>query len=308
MIVLTGAAGSIGWCYLWKLNQEGYSDIILVDEKLTPQKEKNLANKNFKDFIDKDSFLELVKKDIKPSKIMTKNAFENAIRVDMTMGGSTNAVLHIPAIARELGIDIDVDTFDKIARETPNICKIIPAGEYEMADLDKAGGIPAVLNRIKNQITNKPFDEDISCIMLDFRTIQFLANDVKKHSGFDEICLNNDMPYDIVVSYQKGMQDACSIEQYHRKRGITLEPRQHFHKTVNCTHGKSGVKRLHALGLLVMSIAMAESSRMYTIPYSCRIYSHSSLIGNKGWKTVTLSANTIKWFNNGFSVSCSSCS
>jgi dihydroxy-acid dehydratase len=100
--------------------------------------------------------VELVKKDIKPSKIMTKGAFENGVRMDMTMGGSTNAVLHIPAIAHELGIDINPDHFDKIARETPNICHLIPAGEYEMADLDKAGGIPAVLNRIKDMLEDNP--------------------------------------------------------------------------------------------------------------------------------------------------------
>jgi dihydroxy-acid dehydratase len=100
--------------------------------------------------------VELVKKDLKPSKIMTKGAFENAVRVDMTMGGSTNAVLHIPAIARELNIDIDVTTFDKIAQDTPNICKIIPAGEHEMADLGKAGGIPAVLSRIKDKLNDNP--------------------------------------------------------------------------------------------------------------------------------------------------------
>lgn len=96
--------------------------------------------------------VELVKKDIKPKHIMTKNAFENAIRVDMAMGGSTNTVLHIPAIAKEAGIDIDVNMFDKISRETPNICHIIPSGQYEMLDIDKAGGIPAVLNRLKDKI------------------------------------------------------------------------------------------------------------------------------------------------------------
>jgi dihydroxy-acid dehydratase len=100
--------------------------------------------------------VELAKKGIKPSSIMTKNAFENGIRVDMTMGGSTNAVLHIPAIARELGIDIDINDFDRIAKETPNICKIIPAGNYEMADLHKAGGIPAVLNRIEAKLKDSP--------------------------------------------------------------------------------------------------------------------------------------------------------
>ena len=100
--------------------------------------------------------VELIKEDIKPRDIMKKEAFENAIRVDMAMGGSTNTVLHIPAIARETGININVDLFDKISRETPNLCSIIPAGEYEMADIDDAGGIPAVLNRLKDMIKEYP--------------------------------------------------------------------------------------------------------------------------------------------------------
>ncbi len=94
----------------------------------------------------------LVKADLKPRDIMTESAFVNAIRVDMAMGGSTNTVLHIPAIAREAGVDIDVNVFDEISRETPNLCKIIPAGTHEMADIDRAGGIPAVLNRLKDMI------------------------------------------------------------------------------------------------------------------------------------------------------------
>ncbi len=100
--------------------------------------------------------VELVREDVKPGEIMTKNAFENAIRVDMAMGGSTNAVLHIPAIAREAGVDINVDMFDEIARETPNLCKIIPAGTHEMADVDRAGGVPAVLNRLKDMLKESP--------------------------------------------------------------------------------------------------------------------------------------------------------
>jgi dihydroxy-acid dehydratase len=100
--------------------------------------------------------VELVKGDIKPRDIMTREAFENAIRVDMAMGGSTNTVLHIPAIAREAGIDIEVDVFDEISRDTPNVCSIIPAGVSEMADVDKAGGIPAVLNRLKDMLHDTP--------------------------------------------------------------------------------------------------------------------------------------------------------
>jgi len=100
--------------------------------------------------------VELVKADVKPHEIMTPAAFENAIRVDMAMGGSTNTVLHIPAIAKEAGVDIDVDLFDLISRETPNLCKIIPAGPYEMADIDRAGGIPAVLNRLRKMLKDSP--------------------------------------------------------------------------------------------------------------------------------------------------------
>ncbi|HUU41499.1 MAG TPA: dihydroxy-acid dehydratase [Desulfatiglandales bacterium] len=106
--------------------------------------------------------VELAKKEIRPRDIMTQEAFENAIRVDMAMGGSTNTVLHIPAIAGEAGIDIDIGLFDKISRETPNICSIIPAGPFEMADIDKSGGIPAVLNRLKDMINDNPTVNDKS--------------------------------------------------------------------------------------------------------------------------------------------------
>ncbi|MBW1668543.1 MAG: dihydroxy-acid dehydratase [Deltaproteobacteria bacterium] len=100
--------------------------------------------------------VELVRNDTKPRHIMTGQAFENAIRVDMCMGGSTNAVLHIPAIAKEAGLDIDIEVFDKISGETPHLCAIIPSGEHEMADIHRAGGVPAVLNRLKDKIKDSP--------------------------------------------------------------------------------------------------------------------------------------------------------
>lgn len=96
--------------------------------------------------------VELIKKDIRPRHIMTSGAFENAVRADMAMGGSTNAVLHIPAVAGEAGISVDLEMFDRIARETPHICAIIPAGAYEMAEIHQAGGVSAVLNRLAHLI------------------------------------------------------------------------------------------------------------------------------------------------------------
>jgi dihydroxy-acid dehydratase len=100
--------------------------------------------------------VDLIRKDVRPRSIMTPHAFENAIRVDMAMGGSTNAVLHIPAIGREAGIDIGLDLFDRISRGTPHLCAIIPTGIHEMADIDRAGGIPAVLSRLRDQIKESP--------------------------------------------------------------------------------------------------------------------------------------------------------
>src|SRR4030065_1401864 len=94
--------------------------------------------------------VELITKNITPRKIMTLKAFENAIMVDLALGGSTNTALHIPAIAHDAGIDLPLELFDRISKETPNIVKLEPAGDHFMEDLDYAGGIPAVMNRFKD--------------------------------------------------------------------------------------------------------------------------------------------------------------
>ena len=98
--------------------------------------------------------VELVRKDIKPRDVMNESSFDNAITVDMALGGSTNTVLHLKAIAHEAGVELPLDRFDKISKKTPNICKLRPAGDYMMEDLHKAGGIPAVLKRLKKLIKN----------------------------------------------------------------------------------------------------------------------------------------------------------
>lgn len=90
----------------------------------------------------------MVKNDVKPRDILTLEAFENAIAVDMAIGGSSNTVLHLMAIAHAAGVSLPLDAFDKISRKVPNLCKLSPAGEHHLEDLDKAGGIPAVLNRL----------------------------------------------------------------------------------------------------------------------------------------------------------------
>lgn len=96
----------------------------------------------------------LVKKDIKPRDLVTKRSLQNAIRVDMALGGSTNTVLHLMAIASEAGIGLNLKDFDRLSKDTPNIVKLEPAGEYFMEDLDRAGGIPAILRRLLNKLND----------------------------------------------------------------------------------------------------------------------------------------------------------
>ncbi len=95
--------------------------------------------------------MELLKKKIRPRDIATLNAFKNAIAVDMALGCSTNTVLHIPAIAHEAGIKLDINIFNEISAKTPNICKLSPAGPHHIEDLDAAGGIQAVMKEIRKR-------------------------------------------------------------------------------------------------------------------------------------------------------------
>jgi dihydroxy-acid dehydratase len=95
--------------------------------------------------------VEILKNDITPSKILTKEAFENALAVDMALGGSTNTVLHLAAVASELGIKFDLNLVDEVSRRTPNLCRISPAGEHRMEDLHRAGGVPAVMKELSKE-------------------------------------------------------------------------------------------------------------------------------------------------------------
>jgi len=94
----------------------------------------------------------MIKEGLIPSQIMSKEAFENAIMVDMAIGGSTNTVLHLPAIALELDIKLPLELFDEISRKTPHICDLRPGGPYMMLDFHKAGGMPAILKRLEKML------------------------------------------------------------------------------------------------------------------------------------------------------------
>ena len=92
--------------------------------------------------------LELIRKNIRPRDIATLAAFRNAIAVDMALGGSTNTVLHLPAVAHEAGIRLDLELFNEIGFRTPNLCKLSPAGAHHIEDLDAAGGVQGVMKEI----------------------------------------------------------------------------------------------------------------------------------------------------------------
>lgn len=112
----------------------------------------------------------LVERDIKPRDIATIKAFENSIHVEMALGSSTNTVLHLPAIAHEAGFRLDLDLFNSISAKTPNLCKISPVGTSHMEDIDRAGGIPAVMGELNKKglldltqmtVTGKTIGENI---------------------------------------------------------------------------------------------------------------------------------------------------
>ncbi len=100
--------------------------------------------------------VELVNGGINPTDLVTRQAFENAITLDMLIGGSTNTVLHLPAISREAGITITLDDFDEISRRTPHICMLALAGEHTMSDLEEAGGVPAVMSAAREYFNDIP--------------------------------------------------------------------------------------------------------------------------------------------------------
>ena len=115
--------------------------------------------------------MDMVKKDIRPRDIMTEGAFKNALTVDMALGCSTNSMLHLPAIAHECGIEIDLDIANSISGKTPNLCHLAPAGRTYVEDLDEAGGVYAIMHELNKKgllntdcmtVTGKTVGENIA--------------------------------------------------------------------------------------------------------------------------------------------------
>ena len=137
--------------------------------------------------------MELYRKNIRPLDIMTEKAFRNALTADMALGCSTNSMLHLPAIANECGIKLDLDMANEISAKTPNLCHLAPAGHTYMEDLNEAGGVYAVLNELSKKdlictdcmtVTGKTVGENIrGCINKDPDIIRHVENPYSETGG-----------------------------------------------------------------------------------------------------------------------------
>jgi dihydroxy-acid dehydratase len=138
--------------------------------------------------------MELVRKDIKPRDIVTLDALDNALTLDMAMGGSTNTILHTLAVAHEAGVPFDLARIDAISRKTPTLCKVSPSSPHHMEDVDRAGGIPAILSELFKvpglmkrgclTVTGKTLEENVAnATTKDPAVIRTLENPYSKEGG-----------------------------------------------------------------------------------------------------------------------------
>ena len=137
--------------------------------------------------------MELVRRDIRPRDIMTEAALMNALTVDMALGCSTNSMLHLPAIAHECGVELNLDIANEMSAKTPNLCHLAPAGRTYMEDLQEAGGVYAVMNELAKKdllnldcmtVTGKTIGENISgCVNLDPTVIRPIEDPYSETGG-----------------------------------------------------------------------------------------------------------------------------
>jgi dihydroxy-acid dehydratase len=138
-----------------------------------------------------EKIVELVNKNFKPSSILTKEAFENAVVVDTALGGSTNTVLHLSAIAKEAGVSLPIALFDETSKRVPHLSNMVPSGSHDMEELDNAGGLPALMKELKQflhtnalTVTCKTIAENIkNAAVTDAEVIHPLSNPVHKEGG-----------------------------------------------------------------------------------------------------------------------------
>lgn len=170
--------------------------------------------------------VEMVYEDLKPSKIMTSEAIENAIRVDMAIGGSTNAIIHLVAIAGRLGIELPLTKFDEISRTTPMITNIRPSGKYLMEDMFYAGGVPAVMKEIESllhpdpiTVTGKSISDNIASAECHNRDVIRPMSEPIQQEGGTVILYGNLAPNGAVIKQSAATQSLLK----HTGRTVVFE-------------------------------------------------------------------------------------
>ncbi len=156
--------------------------------------------------------VDLVREEITPRKILTPQAFDNAIRLDLALGGSSNTILHLCAIARETGYELAMERFDELSRTTPQLCYLRPAGDHFMEDLDAAGGVKAVMRRLVESLEQSPSVGKLSVAdtaakvqWLDEEVIRPVTDPVRKEGGI--AILKGNLAPDGAVVKQSGVSE-----------------------------------------------------------------------------------------------------
>ncbi len=163
-----------------------------------------------------EAIVRLVKKNVTSRSIMTRKAFENGIRIDLALGGSTNTVLHLLAIAREANVSLGLKDFDRLSKQTPHITDLLPGGKHFMEDLDYAGGIPAVMKRLKSKIAVCPTASGLSTHQIADRAVVSDENVIRSideayhEEGGIAILHGNLAPRGAVVK-QSAVSEAMSV-------------------------------------------------------------------------------------------------
>ncbi len=180
--------------------------------------------------------VELVEEALRPSHIMTRQAFENAITLLCALGGSTNAVVHLPALAGRLNVELPLSLFDEISRRTPLIANMRPSGRYQMEDLFYAGGIPAVLNQLLPllhgdtlTVTGKSLAENVqNAEVQNSDVIRSLHNALKPEGGLAVLC-GNLAPEGAVIKHSAATPELMQ----HRGRAVVFHNIDDLHARLN---------------------------------------------------------------------------
>jgi dihydroxy-acid dehydratase len=226
--------------------------------------------------------MRLWKDETRPSSILNESAFENAMTVDVAIGGSTNTLLHIPAIAKERGLRIEIDEFDRISKRTPHIAAIKPSGPWTINDLEEAGGVPALMKSLKSllhinalTVTGKTVAENISdARVMNTKVIRSLDNPVHiegglailkgnlapdgavvKQSAVDDRMLRHSGPARVFESME---QAVIALQNHQVQKGEVMVIRYEGPK------GGPGMREMHMVTSILMGMGLGSSVALVT--------------------------------------------